>query len=126
VSDRRDAPARSDRARSRRAGRRLALAAVFEAEFGQRTPGAILERHLGEVEGDPGTAALARAIVDAVVAQRENIDIAIAARSPGWIARCSVAPSARCYTPARRRPGWRSPSGSSWHGSTVETRCDAS
>jgi len=84
VSDRRDAPARSDRARSRRAGRRLALAAVFEAEFGQRTPGAILERHLGEVEGDPGTAALARAIVDAVVAQRENIDIAIAAAAPQY------------------------------------------
>ena len=84
MSDRRDAPARSDRARSRRAGRRLALAAVFEAEFGQRTPGAILERHLSEVEGDPGTAALARAIVDAVVAQRENIDIAIATAAPQY------------------------------------------
>ena len=30
-----------------------ALAAVFEAEFGQRTAEAILERHLAEVEGDP-------------------------------------------------------------------------
>ena len=41
-----------------------------------------------------------------------------------WTAHCSVAPSVRCYT-RRRRPGWRLPSGSSWHGSTVETRCDA-
>ena len=45
-------------------------------------------------------------------------------RSHEWTARCSVAPSVRCYT-RRRRPGWRSPSGSSLHGSTVETRCDA-
>jgi N utilization substance protein B len=57
---------------------------VFEAEFGQRTPRAILERHLAEVEGDPGTAALARAIVDAVVAERESIDIAIAAAAPQY------------------------------------------
>ena len=45
-------------------------------------------------------------------------------RWPEWTARCSVAPSVRCYT-RRRRPGWRSPSGSSWHGPTVETRCGA-
>jgi transcription antitermination factor NusB len=67
-----------------RAGRRLALAAVFEAEFGQRTAGAILERHLGETEGHPGTAALARASVDAVVAERESIDLAIAAAAPQY------------------------------------------
>ena len=45
--------------------------------------------------------------------------------SPGWTAHCSVPPYPRCYTPARR-PGWPSPSGSSWHARTVETRCDAS
>jgi N utilization substance protein B len=67
-----------------RAGRRLALSAVFEAEFGQRTPEAILERHLAEVEGDPGSAVLARAIVAAVVAERENIDIAIGATAPQY------------------------------------------
>ena len=44
---------------------------------------------------------------------------------PGWTGRCSVPPYPRCYT-RPRRPGWRSPSGSSWHGPTVETRCDAS
>ena len=53
--------------RSRRAGRRLALAAVFEAEFGQRTADAILERHLA-TEGDPETAALARELVKSFVA----------------------------------------------------------
>ena len=67
-----------------RAGRRLALSAVFEAEFGQRTPEAILERHLSEVEGDPGSGALARAIVAAVVAERERIDIAIGAAAPQY------------------------------------------
>jgi hypothetical protein len=41
-----------DRVRALRAGRRLALAAVFEAEFGQRTADAVLERHLAETEGD--------------------------------------------------------------------------
>jgi transcription termination factor NusB len=39
---------RSDLVRSRRAGRRLALAALFEADFGQRTAQAVLERHLAE------------------------------------------------------------------------------
>jgi N utilization substance protein B len=57
---------------------------VFEAEFGQRTAGAILERHLAELEGDPGTAALARAIVDAVVRERESIDLAIGAAAPQY------------------------------------------
>ena len=80
------------------------------------------------------SAALARAIVDAVVAERERIDVAIGAAAPpvpGRLARpdgprtAPLRALARCYTPARRRPGWRSPSGSSWHGSTVETRCAA-
>ncbi len=38
----------ADRVRGRRTGRRLALAAVFEADFGQRTADAVLERHLAE------------------------------------------------------------------------------
>ena len=45
-----------DRIRARRAARRLALAAVFEAEFGQRTASAILERHLTETEGNSNAA----------------------------------------------------------------------
>ena len=75
---------RGDRVRSLRAGRRLALAAVFEAEFGQRTAGAILERHLAETGGDAETAALARAIVSAVVAARDRIDAEIERRAPQY------------------------------------------
>jgi N utilization substance protein B len=74
--------ARSDsRARSRRAGRRLALAAVFEAEFGMRTPLAVLERLLAD-EGDAGSAALAREIVDIVVARRDALDGLIGRAAP--------------------------------------------
>jgi N utilization substance protein B len=72
-----------ERARSRRAGRRLALASVFEAEFGQRTADAILERHLG-LEGDPETAALAREIVGNVVAKRDTLDARIGAAAPQY------------------------------------------
>lgn len=70
-----------DRVRGRRAGRRLALAAVFEAEFGQRTPEAILERHLA-LEQDEEAAALAREIVANVVAQRHSLDERISAAAP--------------------------------------------
>jgi N utilization substance protein B len=73
-----------DRARSRRAGRRIALAAVFEAEFGQRTASSIVERHLAEAEGDPETAALARALVGAVVDHRDSIDALIARIAPQY------------------------------------------
>jgi N utilization substance protein B len=76
-------PAGDARVRSRRAGRRLALAAVFEAEFGQRTPDAILERHLA-VEGDPETAALARELVGIVVVNREALDARITAVAPQY------------------------------------------
>ena len=75
---------RTDRARSRRAGRRLALASIFEAEFGQRTPGAILERHLSEAEGDAGAAELAREIVGLVVEHRDRIDATIERRAPQY------------------------------------------
>ena len=51
----------ADLQRGRRTGRRLALAAIFEADFGQRTADAILERHLAESERDETAAALARA-----------------------------------------------------------------
>jgi transcription antitermination protein NusB len=73
-----------DRVRSRRAGRRLALAAVFEADFGQRTADAILERHLAEIEGDPAAAELARHLVSAVVAHRDTIDARIELTAPQY------------------------------------------
>jgi N utilization substance protein B len=69
--------------RSRRAGRRLALASVFEAEFGQRTADAILERHLG-TEGDAETAALARELVANVVRHRDTLDAQITAAAPQY------------------------------------------
>lgn len=75
--------AQDDRVRSRRAGRRLALAAVFEAEFGQRTADAILERHLA-TEGDSEAAALARELVAAVVAHRDTLDAEIARTAPQY------------------------------------------
>jgi N utilization substance protein B len=75
---------RGDRIRAWRAGRRLALAAVFEAEFGQRTAPAILERHLAESESDPDAIELARAIVDAVVRYRDRIDARIEQIAPQY------------------------------------------
>jgi len=74
----------ADAVRSRRAGRRLALASLFEAEFGQRTASAILERNLADHEGDPGAAELAREIVEAVVADRERIDQLIEHAAPQY------------------------------------------
>ena len=69
--------------RGRRAGRRLALAAVFEAEFGQRTADAILERHLA-TEGDEDAIALAREIVGNVVRHRDSLDARITAAAPQY------------------------------------------
>jgi N utilization substance protein B len=69
--------------RSRRAGRRLALASVFEAEFGQRTAEAVLERHLA-TEADPETAAAARALVAGVTEHRDTIDARIAEVAPQY------------------------------------------
>jgi N utilization substance protein B len=75
--------ASDDRARSRRAARRLALAAVFEAEFGQRTPDAILERHLA-AESDPEASAFARELTRNVVANRDSLDARITAAAPQY------------------------------------------
>jgi N utilization substance protein B len=74
----------ADRQRGRRTGRRLALAAVFEADFGQRTADAVLERHLAESERDPVAADLARELVALVIAHRDAIDATITARAPQY------------------------------------------
>ncbi|MEO6207797.1 MAG: transcription antitermination factor NusB, partial [Candidatus Limnocylindrales bacterium] len=74
----------ADRQRGRRTGRRLALATVFEADFGQRTAEAILERHLAESERDETAAALARELVAAVVAHRDEIDATITRVAPQY------------------------------------------
>jgi len=74
----------SDSVRAYRAGRRLALAAVFEAEFGQRTADAILERHLAETEGDPRATELARNLVANVMTHRDTIDARIVTVAPQY------------------------------------------
>jgi N utilization substance protein B len=84
VADGEGRRAGGDLARAHRAARRLALAALFEAEFGQRTAGAVLERHLAETEGDPETAAYARTLVAAVVANRDEIDVRIGQAAPQY------------------------------------------
>ena len=107
-----DRDAKNDRIRALRTGRRLALAAIFEAEFGQRTPVAILERHLAETEGDSTTAALARSLVAAAVEHRESIDAEIAAAAPQYpvatlarmdraLLRCAIGEVLHSPTPAR-------------------------
>ncbi|MGZ6269373.1 MAG: transcription antitermination factor NusB [Candidatus Limnocylindrales bacterium] len=73
-----------DRHRAERAGRRLALAALFEAEFGQRTAATILERHLAESEGDPATAAFARRLVTVTVERRDRIDALVERLAPQY------------------------------------------
>jgi N utilization substance protein B len=96
-----------------REGRQIALAAVFEAEFGQRTAGRILERRLAE--GDIGERAARHAgrIVEAVVAYRDRIDATIESVAPQYpvvqlaridraLLRCGVGELLHCpTTPAR-------------------------
>jgi N utilization substance protein B len=103
---------RADRIRSLRAGRRVALASIFEADFGQRTADAILERHLAEAEADPRAADLARRLVQAVVAHRDTIDAEIARTAPQYpvgglapmdrsLLRCAIGEVLHSPTPAR-------------------------
>ena len=102
----------SDRIRALRSGRRIALAAIFEAEFGQRTAGAILERHLAETEGDPTAAEIARRIVADVVEHRDTIDAEITRTAPQYpvvqlarmdraLLRCAIGEVLHSPTPAR-------------------------
>jgi N utilization substance protein B len=102
----------ADLVRSRRTGRRLALAAVFEADFGQRTAPAVLERHLAEIEDDPEAAGLARELVGNVVAQRDRLDARIEELAPQYpvvqlarmdraLLRCAVGEVLHSRTPAR-------------------------
>jgi N utilization substance protein B len=95
-----------------RDGRRLALSALFEADFGQRTAHDALERELS-AEGIDGQAAdLARQIVSAVVAQRDSIDAEIERLAPQYpvvqlaridraLLRSAIAELLHCATPAR-------------------------
>jgi N utilization substance protein B len=104
--------ASADRIRSLRAGRRVALAAVFEADFGQRTATAVLERQLAEVEADPAAGELARSIVAMVVKKRLEIDARIELAAPQYpvvqlarmdrsLLRCGLGEVLYSSTPAR-------------------------
>ena len=77
-------PGSSDEINSHRLARRLVLAALFEAEFGQRTAESILERHLAESGADDATSTFARELVDAVVRERERIDALITRTAPPY------------------------------------------
>jgi N utilization substance protein B len=67
-----------------REGRRLALGAIFEADFGQNTAPRVLERRLKDEGAAPAAAELAREIVAAVVAERDTIDRSIEAAAPRY------------------------------------------
>jgi N utilization substance protein B len=96
-----------------REGRQLALAAVFEAEFGQRTALDVLERRVGEGDVGERAAAHARRIVDGVVAYRDSIDARIEEVAPTYpvvqlaridraLLRCGMCELLHCpTTPAR-------------------------
>lgn len=67
-----------------REARQLALAAVFEADFGQHTATQVLERRIDEEQAAPGVASLAREIVTGVVAKRDRIDAQIEEIAPRY------------------------------------------
>ncbi|MEA2678024.1 MAG: transcription antitermination protein NusB [Chloroflexota bacterium] len=67
-----------------REARRLALGAVFEADFGQHTAASILERRITEEGTGDDTALLAREIVGAVVERRDQIDAQIGSLAPRY------------------------------------------
>jgi len=57
---------------------------VFEAEFGQRTAAAILERHLAETAADEVTAEFSRRLVALVTERRAEIDALIERVAPQY------------------------------------------
>jgi len=91
----------------------VALAAVFEAEFGQRTALRALERRLAEGDVGERAGAHARRVVEAVVAHRDTIDATIERVAPQYpvvqlaridraLLRCGVGELLHCpTTPAR-------------------------
>lgn len=70
--------------RAEREGRRLALSAIFEADFGQRTALRALERRIDEEGARPEAARHARTLVEAVMRHRDRIDARIEAAAPAW------------------------------------------
>jgi len=95
-----------------RDGRRLALTAVFEADFGQHTATDVVEREI-KTQGAVGLSTIvARQIVTAVVAHRDSIDALIGELAPQYpvtqlaridraLLRSGIAELLHCPTPAR-------------------------
>jgi N utilization substance protein B len=71
-------------AASRRAARELALAAVFEAEFGQRTSERALERRIGDRLPDAEASSYARELVQIATSHRADLDALIAEAAPAY------------------------------------------
>lgn len=101
----------ADRAAAR-AGRRLAVETLFEADFGQRTPPAVLDRRIEAAATEPATQEAARAIVRAVTAHRAEIDARIEAVAPAYpvvqlgridraLLRCALGEMLHSATPTR-------------------------
>ena len=67
-----------------REARQLALSAIFEADFGQRTAQRILERRLAEEPAADSAALMARELVAAVVEHRDVIDAQIGQVAPKY------------------------------------------
>ena len=67
-----------------REARRLALGAVFEADFGQHSAINVLERRIADEGTSDDTTALARQIVTAVVERRVEIDAQIESLAPRY------------------------------------------
>jgi N utilization substance protein B len=77
-------PESTDRHGPEREGRRLALAAIFEADFGHRTPDRALRQRIDDEGASSAASAHAQAIVDAVARHRDTIDARIEAVAPQW------------------------------------------
>jgi len=95
-----------------RAGRRLAVETLFESDFGQRTPAAVLERRLEALPTTEGAEAVARAIVLSVTARRDEIDARIETAAPAYpvvqlgridraLLRCALGEMLHSATPTR-------------------------
>ena len=69
---------------AQRDGRRLALSAIFEADFGHRTAARALDTRIADEGATDAAAGHARAIVEAVVANRDSIDARITATAPQY------------------------------------------
>jgi N utilization substance protein B len=96
-----------------REGRQVALAVVFEADFGQRTATTVLSRRLEDGDVGERAATHAERIVEAVVLHRDSIDARIEEVAPAYpvvqlaridraLLRCGMGELLHCpTTPAR-------------------------